>query len=68
MDAGDDDGRGRGTGLALGGEPAVGVGRVPTSEIQSRGQGTDGWCELLGSLADPGGWLLLPEHSMCPRC
>ncbi len=43
------------------GEPAwlsgerttVGVIRVPTSEIQSRGQGTGGWYELLGSLADP---------------
>ncbi len=49
MDASDDGGRGRGTGLALGGENlAVGVIRVPTSEIQSRGQGTGGWYELLG--------------------
>jgi hypothetical protein len=51
MDAGDDGGRGRGPAWLSGGEPAVGVVRVPTSEIQSRGQGTGGWYELLGSLA-----------------
>ncbi len=59
MDASDDGGRGRGTGLALGGENlAVGVIRVPTSEIQSRGQGTGGWYELLGSRADPAEYFL----------
>ena len=43
---------GKGPAWLSGGEPADAVIRVPTSEIQSRGQGTGGWYELLGSPAD----------------